>query len=296
MNKLNLGYKQLNAYADYVIVQDNIVTENGETLYQSEQKSELSLDVISISSGGSATLRFVLRDVDYSEGEDPTEDPTPFFIKRYTDILSDIFKKIEMRIDNCGHVLSVENLKEMEDSWRLMKDDIFENNQTFTIQEKENIIKSVTDAFKEPSVLVEKLCQVSHLKYLLQDFYGVDMEVGKEETPGDKIFDSIALSNFQVPLKMTRYLEEISLEKGECEISIYGILDIDKLDFKVLLERANEALQLEYFDSYNYYFDIMYIVDIKTGLIKSADIEIEETFNDDLLYKIDQFICAKNTL
>jgi hypothetical protein len=111
MNTLTLQYKQLGAYADYVIKQNNIVTEKDNLIYETEQVTELSMDIISISSGFEASIRIVFGDVIYQE-----KNPTPLFLKEYTDILSDIFKKAELRVDSKGHIISVENLKEMEDN------------------------------------------------------------------------------------------------------------------------------------------------------------------------------------
>ena len=108
--KLIIQYKQLRAYADYVVIQNNTLTEKDELLVEEEQITKLSMNIIGISLGGTVSVKVAFGDVVYNKGRNPI----PLFLKEYTNVLSDIFKEVELRIDSRGQILSIENQKEIE--------------------------------------------------------------------------------------------------------------------------------------------------------------------------------------
>jgi hypothetical protein len=114
------------------------------------------------------------------------------------------------------------------------------------------------------------------------------LELGKEIN-FEKTYDSLALIDFSVKLKINIFLENISEDKSECEISVFGIMDPETLNYDLLRKLASKELGIDTLTAYNYYVEIFYVVNIPTGFIKNMDIEITEKFNDTLIYKFDQF-------
>lgn len=276
-----INFHFLNSHSDYTIHQRHTVRENDRLVSDEESISSISLRIISLALSRAASLEVHIGDITYVKGESPE----PFFLKKFTNQLSNVLSDLILRVDENANIVSINNIEQIEAKWKGVRNNLFDNGKNLSKDEKKKLQNKVDELLNAPQDLANLIKKAEPFKYLFAEFYNQPLILNQEYALEDKVLESNVLYGFSLNMNYCAYLEFIDKDQKECGISVYGLMDTKQIDYTLLENLFRDSFGLE-LEAYNYFVDIYYIVDIETGLIKNMEGVVEESFNDSIEYKI----------